>query len=90
MATKAIIRCKKCGEEFPIYWNDVTHEPIKCKHCGLSMNEFMTEQVINAFAAVVDANKELYKSHIENHEPLFEIEFSHKHFIDCDFPKSDD
>lgn len=32
MATKAIIRCKKCGEEFPIYWNDVTHEPIKCKH----------------------------------------------------------
>lgn len=54
------------------------------------MNEFMTEQVINAFAAVVDANKELYKSHIENHEPLFEIEFSHKHFIDCDFPKTDD
>lgn len=77
MATKAIIRCKKCGEEFPIYWNDMSHDLIRCKNCDAAMDEFMTEQVISAFAAVVDANHELYKSHLENHKPLFEVDFSH-------------
>ena len=41
------------------------------------MDEFMSEQVFNAFATVVDANHELYKSHLENHMPLFEVDFSH-------------
>lgn len=84
MATKAIIRCKKCGEEFSIYWSDITHEPIKCKNCFAAMDQFMTDQVLNAFAGVVDANKELYKSHLENNMPLFELEFSHTNCITND------
>lgn len=78
MATKAIIRCKRCEEEFPIYWSDMSHDLlIRCKNCSATMDEFMSEQVFNAFATVVDANHELYKSHLENHMPLFEVDFSH-------------
>lgn len=47
MATKAIIRCKRCGEEFPIYWSDMSHDLlIRCKNCSATMDEFMSEQVL--------------------------------------------
>lgn len=77
MATRAVIRCKKCGEKFPVYWCDVSHDPIRCKNCSATMNEFMTEQVIHALAAAVDANHELRKSHLESNAPLFEVDFLH-------------
>ncbi len=85
MATKAIIRCKKCGEEFPIYWSEMSHDIIKCKNCYAAMDQFMTDQVFDAFAAVVDANRELCKSHLESDNmPLFEVDFSHTNYIEND------
>ena len=78
MATKATIRCKNCGEEYPIYWGDASYDkPIRCKNCSATMDKFMTNQVIGALAAAEDANRELYKSHLESHMPLFEVDFLH-------------
>lgn len=88
MATKAIIRCKKCGEEFPIYLNDKVNEPIRCKNCYVVMDQFMTNQVLGALATVADANRELYRSHLEDDMPLFEVDFSHTNY-EVDFSRLD-
>ncbi len=77
MATKAVIRCKRCGEKFPIYWCDASYEPIRCKNCSATMDEFTTGQVIQALAAAEEANHELRKSHLESNMPLFEVDFLH-------------
>lgn len=78
MATKAIIRCKTCKEKFTLYWSDMKHDAIQCPNCNAKMTEYLSEKVLNAFAAVVDANTELYKAYLQEESPLFEIDFTHK------------
>ena len=77
MATKAIIRCMSCHEEFPIYWTTVKHEPVKCPNCFAELNGELSEQVIKALATLQDLNVELLKAHSEYNEPLFEVSISH-------------
>lgn len=77
MATKLIIKCKKCSEEFSIYWNNAKHEPISCPNCFSELNDNLSEQVLNALGIVHDVNHEIYKESSEFGEPLFEVSVFH-------------
>lgn len=77
MATKAVIRCKTCSEEFPIYWTKVDHKPISCPNCNSELNEQLSNQVINALSVLQDLNVELLKAHSEYNVPLFEVSIFH-------------
>lgn len=84
MATKAVIRCRKCSEEFPIYWNDTRPEKIKCPNCQSELDKVLTNQIMNAIGTVHDVNHELLKAHMEYETPLFEVSICHSAYPSAD------
>lgn len=84
MATKAIVRCKNCSEEFPIYWNTTNHDPICCPNCFLELNQDLSEKVLKAMAVVHDLNHEICKEHLEYNGSLFEVSIYHNTYPNLD------
>lgn len=84
MATKAILHCKRCSEEFPIYWSDAKHEAIYCPNCKAKINENLVEQILCALGTIHDINHEILKAHLEHGDDLFEVSVYHSAYPDYD------
>lgn len=70
------IYCGDCGGTWEIYGRDdwKNDKARECPHCFSKIGRHTWEkQVIPAFAAVSDANRELYKDSTGYNKPLFTI-----------------
>lgn len=72
------IHCARCRRRWDIYsrdnWNGATSH--QCPHCGAAMDRQTWErQILPAFGAIEDANKEIYKDHVGYKIPMFRIDF---------------
>lgn len=72
------IHCKSCGGYWDISEGDDFNHPKykKCPHCekGIDGQDYFNT-VLPAFGAMLDANKELYKTHTGYDAPLFTVDF---------------
>ena len=72
------IQCDYCGGRWEVYHRDDWHDDRArtCPHCYQKIDrQLWDRQVLPAFGAVEDLNKELYKEHAGYHHPLFQIGF---------------
>lgn len=72
------IHCKNCGGYWDINEGDDFNHPKykKCPHCdkGIDGQDYFNT-VLPAFGAMLDANRELYKTHTGYKAPLFTVDF---------------
>lgn len=72
------IHCKSCGGYWDIYEGDDFNNPKykKCPHCdnGIDGQDYYNT-VLPAFGAMLDANKELYKTATGYNSALFTVDF---------------
>lgn len=71
------IHCDQCGGAWEVYGRDNWREPTArtCPHCGHKIERQTWEgQVLPAFGAMMDANRELIKIR-EDHGPLFTVDY---------------
>lgn len=72
------IHCHNCGGYWDINEGDDFNHPKykKCPHCkkGIDGQDYFNT-VLPAFGAMMDANKELYKTHTGYSAPLFTVEY---------------
>lgn len=86
------IHCDYCGGTWEVYDNigDYTTTAARtCPHCGTKVDrQTWLRQIIPAFCAVGDANRELIKDHLD-HRPLFSVDIiavhrdKHNPYKDC-------
>lgn len=72
-----VIHCESCGGSWQVYdRDDLTHwHAHTCPHCGKRIDRATWEaQVIPAFGAVADANRELFKDATGYHGPQFSFD----------------
>ena len=68
------LHCDVCGGTWEIYhrddWND--DKARQCPHCFAEIDlDVWKREVLPSFAAVQDANAELFRTHTGYHKPLF-------------------
>lgn len=70
-----IVRCDNCGTRWNIYHRDIKNRNAKtCPMCGESINQQTWEkELLPAFGALEDANRELFKDHTGYHGTLFTV-----------------
>lgn len=81
------IHCDYCGGTWEVYgrddWND--DRARQCPHCSAKIDrQDWTKEVLPAFAAMMDANREIAKTHSGYHIPLFTVDY----IEDSYYPKS--
>lgn len=72
------IHCHNCGGYWDIYeGDDFNHRKYKtCPHCKAQIDgQDYDNQVLPAFGAMMDANRELKKTHTGYKSPLFTVDF---------------
>ena len=72
------IHCDNCGGSWEIYHRDNWNkdEARQCPHCYEEIDrQIWKKEIIPAFAAVEDANGELYKDSTGCRRPLFTVDF---------------
>ena len=72
-----IVRCDNCGTRWNIYHRDIKNRNAKtCPMCGESINQQTWEkELLPAFGAMEDANRELFKDHTGYHGTLFTVAY---------------
>lgn len=78
------IHCGYCSDSWEIYhrdnWKDDSART--CPHCFQKIDrQTWDNQVLPAFAAVHDANAELFKDHTGYHKPLFTVDVVADHIF---------
>ena len=69
------IKCHYCGGTWEVYPKTIT-EGRTCPHCSKSIEkQTWDKQIIPAFLALDDANRELVKDSSGYHTPLFEVSY---------------
>lgn len=70
-----ICKCDNCGTNWTIYHRDSKNRTAKtCPMCGESIDgQTWEKQILPAFGAMEDANRELYKDHVGYHGTLFTV-----------------
>lgn len=76
------VHCDYCGGQFEIYKHNLKGEFAReCPHCFQRIDRQTWErEVLPAFAAVEDANAELYKDHCDR-KPLFSFDVIANHIF---------
>lgn len=71
------IKCDNCGSEWIVYHRDIKNRTAKtCPMCGESIDgQTWEKQVLPAFAAMEDANRELFKAHTGFHGTLYTVSY---------------
>lgn len=71
------IHCHYCGGTWEVYKKLLGVEAARaCPHCFKSVDgQTWEKQIIPAFHALDDANRELYKDSTGYHVPLFEVDY---------------
>lgn len=69
------IKCRNCGGAWEVYAQTI-NAGRACPHCFKEIEQQSWErQIIPAFHALDDANRELAKDHTGYHVPLFEVSY---------------
>ena len=72
------IKCHSCGATWEVYARNVTNVEYArtCPHCFKGIEKQTWEkQIISAFHALDDANRELIKDNTGYNAPLFEVSY---------------
>lgn len=71
------IHCDRCGGAWEVYAHQVKDERAnQCPHCFWEIDRQTWErQIVPAFCALDDANRELAKDSIGYHAPFFWVEY---------------
>lgn len=72
------IHCKRCRRRWHVYARDNWQEGAArcCPHCGAVIERQTWEsQILPAFGAMADANRELVKDHTGYQAPAFAVDF---------------
>lgn len=81
------IRCNGCGSDWVVYHREDFHD-FKCRTCPVCGKMISLEtwkrQVLRGFGEMEDANRELFRDHVENHGTLFTVSY----IPDVSFPNS--
>lgn len=78
------IHCNYCGGSWEVYgrddWNEKKHRT--CPHCFSSIDgQDWHNSILPAFGAMMDANKELIKTHTGYNAPLFTVDYVEDFFF---------
>ena len=78
--------CDVCGGTWDIYHRDRDNDAARqCPHCGSKIaQQTWYGKILPAFAAVHDANTDLYKDHVSSyhHTPLFSFDVIADHLYE--------
>jgi len=77
------IHCHNCGEYWDVYGeDDYRHRKYKvCPYCKQEIDgQDWENQIVPAFGAMLDANRELVKTHIGYKAPLFSVDYIDNHY----------
>ena len=71
------ISCEYCGGSWEVYerddWNG--RKAATCPHCGTKIDRQTWQKcVVPAFGAFMDLNRDLFRDHVGEHRPLFQID----------------
>lgn len=71
------ISCDYCGGSWEVYSRDIKNEKAReCPHCSHGIErQTWQNQILPAFAALEDANRELFKDHTGYLVPLFTVSY---------------
>lgn len=77
MATTMNVKCKNCGNSFPLFWHSFNaDEDLKCPHCSNVLpTQYVQKYVQPAFAAVWEANYKIRSKHESDICDWFEFDF---------------
>lgn len=78
------IHCDYCGGTWDVYgrddWNETRSRT--CPHCQSKIDgQDWEKQIVPAFGAMQDANRELIKTHTGYHAPLFTVDYIEDHYF---------
>lgn len=78
------IHCNYCGGTWDVYgrddWNETRSRT--CPHCQTKIDgQDWEKQIVPAFGAMLDANRELIKTHTGYHAPLFTVDYIEDHYF---------
>ncbi len=72
------IHCGYCRRTWEVYGRDNWREDATrvCPHCGKAIDrQTWNNQILPAFGAMMDSNKELVKDHTGSNTPLFSVDY---------------
>ena len=78
------IHCDYCGGTWDVYGRDdwKTTRSRTCPHCQTKIDgQDWNNHVLPAFGAMMDANRELIKTHTGYHTPLFTVDYVEDFFF---------
>lgn len=78
------IHCDYCGGTWDVYgrddWNETRSRT--CPHCQSKIDgQDWEKQIVPAFGAMLDANRELMKTHTGYHSPLLTVDYIEDHYF---------
>jgi hypothetical protein len=81
------IHCDYCGGTWDVYGRDdwKNNRSRTCPHCQTKIDgQDWNNQIVPAFAAMQDANRELIKTHTGYHAPMFTVDYIEDHYFPND------
>lgn len=81
------IHCDYCGGTWDIYGHSNFNEQAArtCPHCQQRIDgQTWKKQILPAFAAMMDCNRELYKDHTGYRKSLFTVDYIADHYFPND------
>lgn len=76
-----VIHCSSCDKSWELYHRDIYNKLHReCPHCGSRIDAQTYEnQIIPAWGALIDANTELFRDHLQEGSTLFTVDFIADH-----------
>ena len=78
------IHCNYCGGTWDVYGRDdwKNNRSRTCPHCQSKIDgQDWEKQIVPAFGAMLDANRELMKTHTGYHSPFFTVDYIEDHYF---------